>query len=240
MKELIKRSIPFLLFVKMREIFRKIRIGALNEFAHTSFSQEGEDQVILRQLADSSEGFYIEVGALAPKRFSNTWLFYTLGWSGILIEPNPTVKSGFQKSRPRDIFVNEGVSSHEQSLPYYQFEEPAFNTFDHSTAKERRDQGFAFNEETSIRTRPLKEILAQHLPPGTRIRLLSIDVEGFDEIVIKSNDWCKFHPEWLIVEILNTDFTEINQHPLALYLAEKNYQPFAKTGHSVIFHSNSQ
>jgi Methyltransferase FkbM domain len=239
MKQAIKRSKLFAKLLRIRTIFRKISTGSLSDFANTSFGQEGEDLVILRQLKEPSKGFYVEVGALAPQRFSNTWLFYTMGWNGILIEPNPEVKEAFGRTRQRDIFVNEGVSSEEQSLLYQQFEEPALNTFDTATANERRSGGWAYKAETRIRTRPLREILAEHMPPNTKIRVMSIDVEGFDEIVIKSNDWDKFRPEWLIVEILNTNLANISQHSVAMYLTEKNYHPVAKTGHSVIFRENA-
>jgi Methyltransferase FkbM domain len=236
MKRSFKQLKLVLLWRRFQLLARKLHNGSLSEFANTSFSQEGEDLVILRQITHLTTGFYIEVGALAPKRFSNTWMFYTLGWNGILIEPNPSVKSDFGSQRPRDIFVNEGVSSKEQSLLYYQFDEPALNTFDSSIAEVRRAEGWRQKGEVLIKTRPLKDILEEYLPSGTKIDILSIDVEGLDEIVIKSNDWQKFRPEWLIIEMLDTDLTEVAAHPLAIFLAEQNYQPTAKTGHSVIFH----
>lgn len=239
MKQAIKRSKIYAKLSRMRTIYRKICTGSLSEFANTSFGQEGEDLVILRQLTEPSKGFYVEVGALAPQRFSNTWLFYTMGWNGILIEPNPAAKNAFEKIRQRDIFVNEGVSSKEQSLPYHQFEEAALNTFDTATAEERRSEGWVYKAKTHIRTRPLHEILAEHLPPDTKIRLMSIDVEGFDEVVIRSNNWEKFRPEWLIVEILDTELANVSQHPVALYLSKKSYHPVAQTGHSVIFRENA-
>jgi hypothetical protein len=235
MKKLIKQSNLFMLYLRLKIAFEKIKNGALNEFCNISFSQEGEDLVISRHLENSSEGFYVEVGALSPKRFSNTWLFYTMGWNGILIEPNPSVKLVFEQQRPRDFFINEGVSSQEQNLTYYQFCEPALNTFSHEVSEQRRLSGWPYIGETTIRTRSLTKILEQHLPIGKKIRLLSIDVEGFDEIVIRSNDWEKFRPEWLIVEILGGSLAELNQHPISLYLTEKGYHFFAKTGHSVIF-----
>jgi len=40
--------------------------------------------MILRRIFErQSTGFYVDVGAHHPKRFSNTYFFYKKGWSGI-------------------------------------------------------------------------------------------------------------------------------------------------------------
>ena len=46
--------------------------------------------MILRTILSPFErGFYIDVGAHDPVRFSNTFYFYRNGWSGINIDPLP-------------------------------------------------------------------------------------------------------------------------------------------------------
>ncbi|MFM5945106.1 MAG: hypothetical protein ACKO9G_17365, partial [Dolichospermum sp.] len=42
-------------------------------FILRSYSQEGEDMILRRLFAKQSDGFYVEVGAHHPKRFSNTF-----------------------------------------------------------------------------------------------------------------------------------------------------------------------
>ncbi|WP_211321611.1 hypothetical protein [Pedobacter cryoconitis] len=57
-------------------------------FFHRSYSQEGED-MIYRSCFENRKhykGFYIDVGAHHPYRFSNTVHFYQNGWRGINIE----------------------------------------------------------------------------------------------------------------------------------------------------------
>ena len=44
-----------------------------------SFSQEGEDIILNNILNDKKSGFYIDIGAHHPVRFSNTYLFYLKG-----------------------------------------------------------------------------------------------------------------------------------------------------------------
>jgi len=55
----------------------------LDGYALKSYSQEGEDMILRRIFERQSTGFYVDVGAHHPKRFSNTYFFYKKGWSGI-------------------------------------------------------------------------------------------------------------------------------------------------------------
>ena len=72
-----------------KKILIEIRNKLFDGFALKSYSQEGEDMVLSRIFSDKNKGFYVDVGAHHPIRFSNTYKFYKLGWHGINIEPNP-------------------------------------------------------------------------------------------------------------------------------------------------------
>ena len=43
---------------------------------------------LYRIFEECKSGFYVDIGAHHPKRFSNTYFFYKRGWSGITVEPN--------------------------------------------------------------------------------------------------------------------------------------------------------
>ena len=75
-----------------------------------SFAQEGEDMILKRIFEGVRSGFYIDIGAFHPSKFSNTYYFYLRGWSGINIDPQPGVKSLFDKMRPRDINLELAIS----------------------------------------------------------------------------------------------------------------------------------
>ena len=45
------------------------------------YSQNGEDLILNRLFENKEKGFFIDVGAHHPIRFSNTYLFYKKGWS---------------------------------------------------------------------------------------------------------------------------------------------------------------
>ena len=67
-----------------------------------TFPQEGEDLILSRMFDARSKGFFVDVGAYHPFRFSNTFLFYCAGWRGINIDATPGSMIAFDKFRPGD------------------------------------------------------------------------------------------------------------------------------------------
>lgn len=81
-------------------------------FAHRqlSFSQEGEDLILQRLLADRPPGFFVDVGAYHPIRFSNTYVLYRQGWRGINIDATPGAMRLFSEVRSEDINLEAFVA----------------------------------------------------------------------------------------------------------------------------------
>ncbi len=204
-------------------------------YATKSYSQEGEDIVLNKILGGKKNGFYVEVGCHHPYRLSNTFFFYRRGWSGVCVDPIPGIKKLFLPARPRDIVVEKGISLSPGHLTFYMFNEPALNTFDEGIAKIRVDRdGYKVVSKALIATETLTAIL-DSLNISKEIDFFSIDAEGFDIQVLKSNDWSKYRPRLVLVELLNNKMSEINSDPVTQYLSTVGYEPYAKTGLSVIF-----
>jgi len=172
-------------------------------YLRASYSQEGEDLILERIFGEKECGFYVDVGAHHPKRFSNTQLFYRRGWRGINIEPNPDGYASFQRHRKRDINLGFGVADQEAELVYYMFNEPALNSFDRALSDQRPNGRYRMIGTKTIPVKRLSDILEEFLPPGTLIDFMSIDVEGLDLEVLKSNDWFRFRPACLLVEAID-------------------------------------
>lgn len=208
-----------------------------NAWSTRSFAQEGEDLVLARHFGGQRDGFYVEVGSHHPFRFSNTYLFYRRGWRGLCIDPLPGTARQFRRSRPRDIALEIGVSREPSTLRYHMFNEPALNTFDSALAAERDGtKGYHVLEIREVETQPLRAILARHLPAGLgAIDLLSIDVEGLDLEVLKSNDWTRWRPRAVVVECLGATLDALFEDESYRCLVGLGYQAYAKTGQSVIF-----
>jgi FkbM family methyltransferase len=202
-----------------------------------SFAQEGEDLVLKRLFDVRKTGFYVEVGCHHPFRFSNTYLFYRRGWRGICIDPLPGTVRRFNRWRPRDIAVELGVTFQPSTLTYFMFNEPAVNTFDPNIAGKMEAQGiYKIVERRKIQTEPLSRIIERYLPSSVeRIDFLSVDVEGLDVEVLRSNDWQRFSPEVVIAECLNSDLFFVQDNSAVRFMGDVGYRPYAKTGHSVVF-----
>ena len=205
------------------------------EFAHhrITFSQEGEDGLLRRLFENKQNGFYVDVGAHHPQRFSNTFLFYLRGWRGINIDPRPGAKALFDTIRDRDINLEAGVSDICSELIYYAFNEAALNTFDPDVAKTRNA---VLVSQDKIKVSRLDHILASYLPEGQVIDFLSVDVEGLDLKVLTSNDWTKYRPSYVLAESLGLSnvYDAINSD-LHDFMRSVGYSLFGKCVNTLVF-----
>ncbi len=203
-----------------------------------SWSQEAEDLVLDKYFGHRISGFYVDVGAHHPERFSNTRLFYLRGWKGINIDAMPGSMAAFARERPRDINLELGISSTSGVLTYYCYDEPALNSFVRSEATVRpnnKGRRYRLIGTEQVPVRPLVEVLDKHLPGGQNIDFLSVDAERLDPAVLRSNDWDKYRPECVVVELPNFCVETASHDESYLFLRSLGYRVYAKTGNSVIF-----
>jgi FkbM family methyltransferase len=206
-----------------------------------SYSQEGEDLILGSYLLrNKQQGFYVDIGANHPKKFSSTYLFYLNGWQGLAVDPWPEAKKLFAKYRPHDIFVNCGVADKDDVLDYYCFRSSLMNTFKTEEAealKNDPDEGCRSLGVKKIKVRQLRDILNEYdsFIGSSRIDFMNIDVEGGELEVLSSNDWNKYLPGFIAVEIHDFDLSKVNDFAVHNYLLEKNYSLIAKTQLTAIY-----
>ena len=204
-------------------------------FARRCYSQEGEDMILQRVFGQRREGLFVDVGAHHPFRYSNTYLFYKKGWRGINIDATPGSMREFKKYRPADINLEVAVSQTLGEFCFYFFDDPAYNTFDAHAAEKAQLAGAKLLKKADIVSRPLKDILNEHLTENEKIDFLSVDVEGLDLEVLKSNDWICYKPEYVLVECLDISLPKISEDKTYIYLNSLGYSIFAKTVNTVFF-----
>ncbi len=232
MKELLKKILPrgFL------EAYRYLKYNVLDGYALKSYSQEGEDMVLHRIFEGRESGFYIDIGAHHPKRFSNTYFFYKRGWFGINIEPNSEAIKLFKKYRASDINIEAGVSDQAGELTYFIFNEPALNSFDKDLSETRASStNYYIIDRKKTKVNRLDAILAEYLPKKVSIDFMCIDAEGYDLNILKSNDWELYRPKCLLVESLESYLSNIVNHPVHQYLIGRDYDIFAKTFNTLFY-----
>lgn len=224
----------------MRSFARRMK-WTLDRFCTPSFAQEGEDRILWRLTEGERDGFYVDVGAHHPRRFSNTYLFYLHGWRGINIDPDPQAAALFSRERPRDIHVAMGISDQPGTLTYHRFDEPALNTFDEALAEKRALLGrYRRLPSLDVRVSRLSEVLSENLPPSRSITFLSVDVEGYDTRVLRSNDWTRFRPRFVVAESLESTLDSLAGDEACSFLRSVGYVPVAKTMNSVVYRERSE
>lgn len=229
---------------RVKKFIINIKNNYLDGYALKSYSQEGED-LILKQIFEKfglgkEVGYYVDVGAHHPKRYSNTYFFYKKGWHGINIDAMPGSMKLFEKIRPRDINIEKPISCKKQILTYYAFNEPALNGFSKEISEARDGlNNFKIEFTKEIETSTLEEVLDENLPSNQVIDFLSIDVEGLDFDVIKSINFKKFRPRVILVEILGSSLSDLQQDSIYKFLIDEDYALYAKAVNTVIFKSNT-
>ena len=210
-------------------------------YHNLSYSQEGEDMILSRFFENKENGFYVDVGAHHPQRFSNTYLFYLRGWRGINIDAMPGSMKSFNKIRVGDINLEFPISDCHQTLTYYEFNEPALNGFCSDISMKRNGLGnYRIISERKLKTYTLSEILDKYLPNGQKIDFITVDVEGLDLQVLKSNDWHNYRPHLVLVEDLNRlSISQMHKSEIASFMKKQDYQLYSKAIHTLFFLSNN-
>lgn len=166
-----------------------------------TYSQCGED-LILEHLIIKPKGFYVDIGSNDPRHLSNTYYFYKKGWRGINIEPNPRKRWLYRLFRTFDINLSIGIAEVEMESDFYSFKEDFLSTFSKEVADSYLAMGHKLRETIKVKISPLSKVLEQYLAVNQKIDYMTIDTEGYDLAVLKSNDWGKYRPSYVILESL--------------------------------------
>lgn len=218
----------------------KTYIYSLKIYNHhqLSFSQEGEDRILDRLFERQDKGFYVDVGAHHPQKFSNTYLFYLKGWRGINIDALPDSMAPFDLARPDEINLELAISEKEENLTYYMFNNPAYNSFSKELSKKRDGARGVVKlvDQKTIKTQKLRNVLDKYLPSSASIDFMSIDVEGLDYQVLLSNDWEKYRPKVILIEELEFDLDKPFETSRSyIFLKNQGYKLFAKTVNTIFY-----
>jgi FkbM family methyltransferase len=211
-----------------------------NNFVRESWSQCGEDLVIdfLFQQLNIEKPSYIDIGAHHPSFINNTFLFYRKGARGINIEPDSALLEEFKLKRKEDINLGIGIGEEEATTDFFIMNEPTLNTFLREEAERmvNENSNAEIREIKKIRIRTLQAVINEY-NGGKFPDLLSIDVEGLDEVILRSVNFEKDPPKVMCVETLT--FSSIGKGKKKTELIEfikgKGYMVYADTYINTIF-----
>jgi FkbM family methyltransferase len=194
-----------------------------------SFSQFNEDLLIDLLFLSKEKGFYIDIGANDPEFNSNTKRFYDKGWSGINIDPGVDFSKKFSSLRRRDINLNIGIGPSKGKMIFYQvMGDSTLSSFNKEVAEKMAKLYELKVSELEVEVLRIADVCEEYVKSG-HIDLMSIDAEGLDLEVLKSNDWHKFRPSLLMIEI-DSQYGEIVE-----YMARHSYLLIFNNYHNAIF-----
>ena len=205
-----------------------------------SYSQFGEDSILKGLMAKDglhveNGGFYFDVGAHHPVRFSNTKIFYDFGWSGINIDPNEGIKKKFEDIRPRDKTLEIALGKQNDVQEFFTYDESALNSLINRD-EELVDTQYFPSGSKMVQVATIKEILNQfHKEDIPKPSFLDIDVEGHELEVLLGNDWNKYIFSYILIEQKLTSLETIQDCPVTIYLRDLGYKPMAYNGITTIF-----
>lgn len=204
-------------------------------YVQTTFSQFGEDIAIsnaLEMLGKKTTAYYVDIGSFHPYLYSNTLKLRFLGWNGINVDPSESSYLEFNKHRRDDINLNCAVSNNDGVEEFFEYSVKATcrlkNGSQDNTLSILGEQKI---KTKKVRTHTLSKILEEHLPSDKPFGLLSVDCEGMDLEVLKSNDWTKYNPWIVAVE----DHDPNRNSEICSFMEQKCYVLFATMHITKIF-----
>ena len=193
------------------------------------YSQDNQDKYLeINIFKNFKNGFFVDVGAHDGVSINNTLYFEkNNGWTGINVEPIPSVFEKLVINRPNNINVNCAVCNHNgeseflSNTGYTEMISGLKDTFDsrHLQRLSRENNIMGSNTHIiKVKTKKLETILEEH--NVSRVHYLSIDVEGAEFEVIKS---INFDKVFIDVIGFENNYNDVSI-PIVKYLEKQHFK----------------
>jgi len=170
------------------------------------YSQHGEDFLLDRML-HKENGFFVEVGCIDGRIFSNTLSFEERGWKGLCVEAHADYIELIKQNRPNSIVCHCAVGDKdEDDVIFYANDRGSLSTLDRSKQAEwEKNYAPYFHgfEEQHIAKKTLSTIFQEN--QIQEIDILSIDIEGYELQALQGLDLHVYRPTVLVVEVDNPE-----------------------------------
>jgi FkbM family methyltransferase len=157
---------------------------------------DGREQALVREFfAGARAGFFVEVGANRPQQESQTWHLEQLGWTGILIEPQPNLAEELRRQRSAQVFAVACSAPPNAGRSMRLHVAGALSALD----RDRMAPGAEPERVIEVPVRTLDDVLNEARAPSA-FELLSIDVEGHELEVLGGFDLARWQPRLILLE----------------------------------------
>lgn len=133
------------------------------------------------------------------------------------------------EQRTRDINLNLGIGMDACELPFYILSADTLSSFSYNDAKHNcRVFRERIVETVNIPIQPISYIFNKYVREK-KIDFLSIDVEGYELRILQNNNWDKYRPNVILIELHNST------RDILAYLEKNNYNLVYKNSTNGIF-----
>ncbi len=205
----------------------------LKEFC---FGQRCEDFLVNLIFKGKKDGIFMDVGAHDGIRFSNSYAFSVLGWKGICVEAHPDYYEICYNNRHNDStkIMNLACSWNDtESITFYSNYRGSLSTLNPNLNEvyKRDYKGYYVDKNHSEKVNNFTngpiEVIARKMDTiieenkeflnDGNIDLISIDVDGSEEFVLRGFDILKYKPRVIILEV------SVVRNVVEEYMKSKDY-----------------
>jgi FkbM family methyltransferase len=218
------RSIAVSLSILVHKIFDKD--------SASTYAQCGEDRLLLQAIQDSPSKYYVDIGCNRPVYLSNTYLLYQMGWSGLCVDANAAMIEEFRRARPKDRAICACVGEAAGEVSFSIAKDPALSHVVGTEMVHERAGDEA--KRITLAVKPVQQLFEENRVPR-RFGLLSIDVEGYEFIALRSFDIACWRPYLILIEIHGVDLEQCGTHAIVVYLRNAGYKVVAYNMTNALF-----
>lgn len=209
-------------------------LSIFRQFPVPTYARGGEDMLAAQYFPMPYQGFYIDAGCYKPIEYSNTYLLYTMGWRGLCIDANPVYAAEYAEKRPGDVFVNCGLAATAGEMTFYDVaEDPSSSTFHKPQVDVLREKVNATITERRVQVRRLMDVINEQKIDA--IDLLNIDVEFYDEEILRTFDFAEFRPRVILIEDLTFNMARPQDSGIYRFLSDLGYLLEGRCVHTCMY-----
>lgn len=202
-----------------------------------SYTKNREDYMAMKILkkiygVEPADVVYADLGANDYRRGNNTYLFYTQGARGVLVEANPLLCDKLLDKREGDRVRNVAIGTTSlESIDFYVLDLPTRSSMDKdSIDKSVKEDGLKVTDVVKV---PCININSLFEEEGVSPDYMSIDIEGMDFAVLKTLDFDKYPIKIIVAE--KDDETDEDGMTMDQFMATKGYKTYSDFGSNVMY-----
>lgn len=162
------------------------------------YSQHNEELIIRHFFKDEKGGVFLDVGCWDWQEGSTTlYLEKELGWSGIGVDAQADVRTGYERHRPRTTFMNYIVTDHAGTMGKLYVAGQISSIDEHHVEQFPGGQWYE-PEPIEVPTTTLDQLLSQN--GVEHIDFVSMDIEGAEPKALAGFDIQKYRPRLVCIE----------------------------------------